>query len=254
MGASLILNIPELAQNQTQAYTVVNEMLAALEQAGNRRFIKSITSNTALDLTVSECNRAGYIRFDNSAFNPIVRFPRYSVPGGQAGDPDFVRLILVHVAGTAAIDLRNGANGASVLINPSEIVLLYVEGLSLVPLLRSSAGGGSNAFNIATFIAGPTPGSGEILRYVTTETLTFQDNFSGSRGTIGTNPTTALSFTVSRNGTSIGTIAVSSGGVFTFTTTGSTPEVFATGDVLTISSTASDATAANVAFTLRATR
>lgn len=53
-----------------------------------------------------------------------------------------------------------------------------------------------------------------------TRTVTFPANFAGSQGYAAVNPATTQTLTVNKNGSGIGTITITSAGVFTFATTG----------------------------------
>lgn len=100
-----------------------------------------------------------------------------------------------------------------------------------------------------------TPSASEVLcLYTFAEAVDYADDFAGSVGDIGTNPTSSFELTVLKNGSSIGTITVSTGGVFTFVTTGGTVS-FAVGDQIKITGPGTpDATAANCSITLKGTR
>lgn len=88
-----------------------------------------------------------------------------------------------------------------------------------------------------------------ILLHTFSHAATFADDFAGAFGVCGTNPAGTFTFDVQVNGASVGSVAISSGGVFTFTTTGGALAV-AAGDVLKIAAPAGVDTAANVSFTL----
>lgn len=88
------------------------------------------------------------------------------------------------------------------------------------------------------------------FKIVFAEDVDFADNFAGSTGDAGSNPTATAEFDVLKNGVSIGDISVSTGGVFTFTTDAGAVS-FTSGDVLTIVGPATaDATLADVSITL----
>src|SRR6185312_5912361 len=64
--------------------------------------------------------------------------------------------------------------------------------------------------------------------------FTFPANFAGSGGSVGTNPTSSAVFTVQKNGSTIGTITISTGGAFTFATTGGSSKTVAKDDRIAI--------------------
>lgn len=100
------------------------------------------------------------------------------------------------------------------------------------------------------------PGAAAIvLIFTATRALSFAANFSGAYGTAGANPTSTAAYDVLKNGSSIGTVSISTSGVFTFTTASGTSKSLAAGDRLTITGPSSqDATLSDVSFTLTATR
>ena len=100
-----------------------------------------------------------------------------------------------------------------------------------------------------------TPTSSEVLAlYTFVETVVYPDDFAGAAADIETNPTSSLILTVFKNGSSVGTITISTGGTFTFVTTGTTV-TFSVGDQIKIVGPATvDATAANCSITLKGTR
>lgn len=86
-------------------------------------------------------------------------------------------------------------------------------------------------------------------------TTTFAVDFAGSVGSVGTNPTSTATYTVKKNGSTVGQIVINTSGVFTFTTSGGAPISFSSGDRLEIvSPNPQDATLADVAITLAGTR
>lgn len=96
---------------------------------------------------------------------------------------------------------------------------------------NGSSGGTNYRFG---FFATTAPTASEVLALHTpTDVVTFPDEFAGSVGRVGTNPATTLVLTVRVNGASVGTVSISTGGVFTFTTTGTTV-VCNPGDVFSV--------------------
>lgn len=114
---------------------------------------------------------------------------------------------------------------------------------------------GSQPYDVVCSLPGK-PGAGATVLLLTyTRTVSFPGNFSGSRGTVGVNPTATATYNVNKNGSSIGTIAVSTGGVVTFTTTGGAAQSFSAGDRMTVIAPGTqDATMSDVAVTFAGTR
>lgn len=98
------------------------------------------------------------------------------------------------------------------------------------------------------------PTASEVLAiYVSAEAMTLADDFAGSSARVGTNPTSSFVLTVKKNGSSVGTITISTAGAIAFATTGTTVPL-AAGDYLTVEAPSTpDATIANVAINLKGT-
>ncbi len=114
---------------------------------------------------------------------------------------------------------------------------------------------GTQPYDVVCSLPGKPGASATVLLLTFTRAVTFAGNFAGSAGTVGTNPTATATYTVNKNGSSIGTVVVSTGGVVTFTTTAGATEFFVSGDRMTITAPSSqDSTLADVAITLAGTR
>jgi hypothetical protein len=102
-----------------------------------------------------------------------------------------------------------------------------------------------------------TPTVSEVVAlHVAADAFTFPANFAtpDSKGSCGTNPTATFALDVQKNGSTIGTITISTGGVFTFATASGTSKSIAAGDVIKIVAPSPvDSTCANVAITLKGT-
>ncbi len=250
-----LLAIAQLVENQTQAFTTMNEALAVIEQAMNRR-LSVATANANVTLTVEQMTRNAYFLFTGNTAAIQARFPSKTESPATVSSPSTQRLCLVENGGTGTITVRTDASGATTPLIAGEIAMIFVNGVDVKKLFSSTGVvGGSGIITLGAFVAGPVPAATEIMRYVCTEPTTFADNFTDSRGSIGVNPSATVTLNVYRNASVIGTISISTGGVFTFNTTGASSEVYAAGDYLSVVvATPSDATAANLAFTLKGTR
>lgn len=118
---------------------------------------------------------------------------------------------------------------------------------------RITAASNGNVPVKISFSAPFTPAASEIfLVYPCAESFTLPANFAGSVGTVMTNPTATYTMTVKKNGSTVGTIAISTGGVFTFATSGGVAVSFVSGDRLTIEGpVTADATLKNFGVTLK---
>lgn len=102
------------------------------------------------------------------------------------------------------------------------------------------------------FFTTPPTSSQVLFLHTVTDACTLADNFAGSLGDVGTNPAATFTMDVQVNGVSVGSIQISTGGVFTFTTTGGALSLVA-GDTVKVLGPAVVGTAENVSVTFRAT-
>jgi len=105
------------------------------------------------------------------------------------------------------------------------------------------------------FTAVPTA-SQKLCLHAAGVTFTIPADFTGALfSNVGTNPTASFALDVKQNGTTIGTITVSTGGAVTATTTSGTAKQIIAGDLISIIAPAGpDATAADMAFTIKGER
>ncbi len=122
---------------------------------------------------------------------------------------------------------------------------------------------GSDVYAFGLSITSTPTASEVLLLHIAADAFTIPANFASpsSRGVIGTNPTASFAIDVQRqvNATgafsTIGTITISTGGAFTFATASGTSKTIAANDVLKfIAPGSADATAANIAITIRGSR
>lgn len=153
----------------------------------------------------------------------------------------------------------SGSEGASALGDLSDVDLttdapasgdrLEYDGTDWVPVAR----GVGQPYDISCDYPGTPEADEVILRFVATRAYSLNADFAGLQGTIATNPTGSFVLTVKNEGTTIGTITISTGGSYTLATTSGTAKSFAIGEVLTVVAPSSaDATAAGIAFTFLA--
>lgn len=136
------------------------------------------------------------------------------------------------------------------IVTGSTTVTSYTDARSYQP---GALGGAAGAYDVGGFIAG-TPANGEVVwEFYSPRAWTLPAGASGGAKS-GAAATGSSTFTLAKNGTSIGTLAWSAAGtVATLSITSSTS--VAAGDVLTLTAPATaDATLADIAFTLAGTR
>lgn len=112
-------------------------------------------------------------------------------------------------------------------------------------------GGGGGAYDVRIGFSA-TPTSDEIIDSILiVRDISFAADFAGSLGRVGTNPTATFDLDVLLDGVSVGTISVSTGGVFTFTSASNQVVNAAAGQLLNIEApNVVDATIADLSVTL----
>ena len=107
-------------------------------------------------------------------------------------------------------------------------------------------------YDISSGVSGPIAGSQYVMDFLAVRSVNIPANFAGSIAKVLTAFTSAATYTIYHNGTSVGSFAFAAGGtVATFAT--SSVFTLAVGDELTIQApSTSDSTAANLAITILA--
>jgi len=130
-----------------------------------------------------------------------------------------------------------------------------VDGDNNVSAYTDPPGGTTGPYDVVASYVGKPGAAALVLILTMVRAVSFAANFSGSRGTLSANPAAAATYTVKKNGSSIGTVAVSTGGVFTFATSGGAVQSFAIGDRMTVEAPSpADTTLADVGLTFAGTR
>jgi hypothetical protein len=145
---------------------------------------------------------------------------------------------------TASGQLVWGPNAQQVLSTPSP----YDVGLWSPRVVNVAAPITQTIYDVGVFFPG-TFANAQVMLYLKLErNVTFSAQFSPSTAVCQVNPTGAVSVSILKNGTSVGSIAFSTGGVATFSGSAVT---FSVGDILEITAPATaDATFANVGIIL----
>lgn len=247
MSNSLYLGIPEIAENQSNKYITHNNAISFLEAASQKTLANNSLASGNWTLTETEFTRNGL--FKASGLTGAQRdLVTPSTVGVTAVDRVFAvwnadddQNLRVKAAGSGTtVTLAPGATAILKQISNDIIILASV--VSLFP------------YDIGFFVPGTPADNAVVAQFIAVRAFTLADDFAGSKGVVGTNPLATATFTVKKNGSSIGTIAISTGGVFTFATTGAGVSM-AIGDILTVvAPTPQDATLADVSVILNGTR
>ena len=229
MTTSNRLSITEIASTQNDRYITVNEAIAKLE-AGATFFCANSVGDNAPVGTPSDTEGDLYVV-------------------GSSGSGDWSgqskKIAIFYNAGWIFLPAIEGM----VAYAQDENLFYKYNGSSWATLKQ--------AYDIPlSFADTPDTDSQLIGKFSIVRDVYFSANFSGSYGHIGTNPSITYDIDIQDDGVSIGTISISTGGVFTFTTTSGTAKTVAAGSRLEFyapSGSPVDWTAADIAATLYGT-
>lgn len=248
MSESTILSITELEPNQNNKATTINNAIAALEQASNRKLAKTVSGTSDVTLTQDECTRYFYY-----------------VASGGSGNFNFVfkgeiditnnanRVFVFKNASSYVATVTSDGSGTDVTVPAGASCLIHQDHDDMVKVAEYN-GLTTMPYDIGCYILGQPDDGVEAMTFTAVRAIDFADDFAGSKGHVSVNPTATASFDVKKNGSTVGSISISTGGVFTFATTGTTVSL-AIGDRISIHTPSpQDATLANVSIVLLGTR
>lgn len=232
------LGITQVAAAQNQKEVTINEADQALEDL----------TNLTTDIVIT-----GSVTLTAAQYRSGVRFRLGGTPAG-AFDlrlPANERMFFVtnNSGQTATVGVDPGADGfdgTTVAVSTGKTKLVLCDGTNCVEYVQ-----GSPSYDFgASFEAAPAV-STVFGRVQISRNITLPANFAGSTGDVAANPTSTYAVDVQDDGVSIGTISVSTGGVFTFSTAGGTAKSVAAGSTVTfITPAGADATVAGFSAAL----
>lgn len=243
------LDLDQVSSGQANKETTINDQSGQLDAAMTEDLLVEVDNSNAATLTNDQFRRNQFFTIDEDGGTPATAAITITVPAIKRGT--FV--VINDTAFDVTVEITSQPD-TSPVVSAGDKALLSCDGTNV----NQPAGGGSSGsdfYDVAMAYDGGPPGSSEIMAKIAiVREVTFPADFSGSVGDIGTNPTATFDIDVQDDGGSIGTISISTGGVFTFTTVSGTAKVVAAGSILTFVAPAStDATAADFAATLLGT-
>lgn len=160
-------------------------------------------------------------------------------------------LVYNNTTGAFTITLMSAGLGTSYVIPQGDTIEVYSpDGVNIIPVLNPASQHGI-PYDLAGGFAGVQSVASQLaLQFISTRALAFPVSLTGSQAIAGTAATASTTFTVSVNGTNVGTINWAAGAtVGTFTA--ATAFSVAAGQVVKVTGPATpDTTLANVSFTL----
>ncbi len=261
-----LLHIAFVASNQNQKETTINTGLAILEAAMNDQVSLSLASSN-ITLTTDQFTKAFHQVYSGHVVTRTVTVPATKrffcvTNSGTAA-------ITIHAQGSSGTDLSVAAGARVLALSDGTDIRALSSGVDALGDLSDTSGvdgasagqylgyaGGfwqpvDSVADVSFFTAGTPGSSAKVARHVFTRATRFVGNFDSSKGSADTASTGTATFTVKKNGSSVGTIVFTSATTATFTTSGGTSVDFAIGDVMTIAAPSSvDATLADISVTL----
>lgn len=242
------LNITEVAENQTNKYLTINAAITKLEASGNDEYVNS-SAGTGITLSETQFTSNTVFRVSGGSAAFTLTCPaNIGIGTGNAR-----RLFIVANDDTTyTCTVRSSGTGTTVDIRPGGRALVHMNNNNVTLISRTRGGG--DPYDVS-FYAGGTLAANQVLAHVRfTRAVNMPDDFAGSYAYAGTLPTDGnWVFDIAKNGSSLGTLTITTGGTITFVTTGGASS-FAAGDRLTITApNTPDSTGADIAITLAAT-
>lgn len=242
MPTTPLLAIDELTPNQTGKETTINNAILALEEAGNATLAVSMAGGN-VTLSATQTTRNFIFACSGLTANRVLNLPAL-INGANTS-----RLFVVANSSAFSVTVQiTGGAGANVVVLAGFTFLLYADGAGNIKSAQASNPivyyryGGSGVSLITT--------DEVLMDHIVSEPHTLAANFAGSFASVGTNPAASWVATVKKNGSTIGTITISTGGVATLATSGGTSVSVAAGDVISLHApTAVDGTIARVRWT-----
>jgi hypothetical protein len=221
MTVSPILEILAINEAQAQKATALNTAMGQLEGALADEYNFDTTALVSGNVT-------GTLPFDDAGdltARTALRFVMLTLDAGatiafNVIHPDNKHLFYVRNNTAWAATVKTAA-GTGVTIPAGNLAIVYCDGTNVLQMF-----GGLDDITITqaedyelSFYGTPTS-SQVMAQWLAPREVWFNDNFVGSVGVVGTNPTSPFTITLKRGAATWGTITVATNGTFTWTTAG----------------------------------
>jgi len=246
MSDTPILGIPEVGDTQNNKTITINNAIQALEQAGNAGLANTSIGAGPWALTEAQATRNAVFRASGASANFDITLPA-TIGGNNAKRVFAVRN--EDTTYTATVKASSGS-GATVALLPGKQGLIWQNYQDMYLLALSASPTGS--YDFGTYFNGLPTDNLEIMKLVAVRAFDLAANLAGFRGHVGANPTSTAALTLSKNGSPVATINISTGGVFSCTCSAIS---VAAGDRLTLNAPSpADATLANIGIMFAGSR
>lgn len=250
MSFSNLLQVLLIAENQNDKFQTHNDGIAALEQAANQVY-KSTADTATIAVARTDFQRNTLFKFSGQTAARIVTFPSTTDAGATINTQ---RKFTVWNASSFDLTLQaSTGTGASYVLKSGHFCDVYLDHEDLYALNDFNTASPLGAYDIGFFIPSKPNDNVNGLIFTAARAFSLPVGLAGSVGAVGTSPTSAATFPLKKNTTSIGSINVAVGGAVTFTFAAAVS--FAVGDTLVVMTpTPQDTTLADVSVTFKGTR
>jgi len=236
------LGLSQVAGNQTSKFITINDATGGIDAAMTNPLAVAVTSTNTVTLTASQFTGSFFFTIDEDGVDPADAAITINVPVPSRG--------LFQITNATAFDVTVTIASqpiAAPIVATGDTILMTSDGVNVKQAGGGGGGGGVTPYDIDAQFSN-TPITLQVFRTVpVVRAITIPADFVNSFGDINTNPTASFVIDVTDDGTTIGTITVSTGGVVTFATVGNVAIDVVAGSILRfIAPAVVDATAADL--------
>lgn len=237
------LQLDHIVSSQSQKEVTANAAFDGLDKALCQ---PTVVAMTDADLTLTDAQMLG---------NMYLSFTGTLTANRTITVPSHAKQIIIENNTTGGFSLNvTLPSGTPIAFSNGDLKLLYCNGGTALKVVAAASSSSSNPYDIGCTVPGTPGASAVVVRFVAVRAINFASGMALSKAIANTAATGSTTFSIKKNGTQFATFAFAASGTSaTFTAASAT--AFAAGDVLTITAPASpDATLADIAITLAATR